>query len=157
MTTAINYIRQGHATITPYLVVRGGASAIEFYKKAFSATEVSRLADPSGNILAAELQIGNSMIMLADESPEMGTRGPKLFGGSPVSIHLYLKDVDAVINSAVAAGAKELSPVKNQFHGDRSGTVEDPFGYTWTIATHIEDVPFAEIQKQVTAMFGGVK
>jgi PhnB protein len=155
MASKVNPIRPGHTTVTPYLIVKGATSAIEFYKSAFGAKEVTCLADPSGIVMAAEISIGNAMIMLADESPEMGTRGPQSFGGSPVSIHLYMADADATVERAVKAGAKILEPVKDQFHGDRSGTIEDPFGYKWTIATHKEHVSFEEIKKRVAAMFGG--
>src|SRR5712691_3595419 len=139
MTNKVKPIPHGYHTATPYLIVSGAAGAIEFYKKAFGATELMRMADPKGKIGHAEIQIGDSHIMLADEFPEMGYRSPQSLGGSPVSIHLYVEDVDTLASQAIAAGAKVLRPVKDQFYGDRSGTFEDPFGHVWTIATHVED------------------
>jgi PhnB protein len=147
-------IPDGYHTATPYLIVQGGANAIEFYKKAFGATELFRMADPGGRVMHAEIKIGNSPIMLADEFPEMGYRGPKALGGTPVSILLYVEDVDARASQAVAAGAKVQRPVKDQFYGDRSGTFEDPFGHVWTIATHKEDVPPEEMSKRAAAAGG---
>ena len=125
---------------------RGAANAIAFYKQAFGATELFRLAEPSGRVGHAEIKIGNSIIMLADEFPEMGVRGPQSLGGSPVSILLYVEDVDGRFGQAIAAGAKTLRPVKDQFYGDRSGTLEDPFGHVWTIATHQVDMTPQEMQ-----------
>src|SRR5436309_15497214 len=122
-------IPTGYEAATPYLCVRGAARAIEFYKQAFGATELARLADPNGKIGHAEIKIGAAPIMLADEFPEMGFRSPQSIGGSPVMIHLYVEDVDAVARQAVAAGAKMLRPVQDQFYGDRSGTLADPFGH----------------------------
>ena len=147
-------IPDGYHTATPYLVVQNAASAIEFYKKAFGAEELMRLASPDGKIGHAEIKIGDSPIMLADEYPEMGYRGPRALGGSPVSIMLYVEDVDARFNQAVAAGAKVVRPVMDQFYGDRSGNIEDPFGHVWTIATHKEDVSPEEIEKRFVAGMG---
>jgi PhnB protein len=148
----IQPIPKGYHTATPYLIVKGAAGAIDFYKKAFGATELMRLAEPgSGRIGHAEIKIGDSPIMLADEFPEMNIRGPQSLGGSPVIILLYVKDVDALASQAVAAGAKVLRPVKDQFYGDRSGTFEDPFGHIWTLATHKEDVTLDEVQKRYQA------
>jgi PhnB protein len=144
-------IPEGYRTATPYLIVKGAADAIEFYKRAFGATEILRMADPQGRVGHAEIRIGDSVIMLADEHPAMGYRGPRALGGSSVSILLYLEDVDAVFERAVKAGAKALRPVANQFYGDRSGTLEDPFGHVWTIATHVEDVPPEELQRRAEA------
>src|SRR5437667_7113924 len=144
-------IPDGYHTVTPYLIVRGAARAIDFYKKAFGAREVLRLADPTGKIGHAEIQIGDSMIMLADEHPEMGFRGPQSLGGSAVGLALYVEDVDVRFNQAVAAGGKVKQPVKDQFYGDRSGTLTDPFGHVWTIATHVEDVPPEEINRRFAA------
>jgi PhnB protein len=144
-------IPEGYRTATPYLIVKGAADAIEFYKRAFGATEMLRMADPQGKVGHAEIKIGDSVIMLADEHPAMGYRGPRALGGSSVSILLYLEDVDSVFERAVKAGAKALRPVANQFYGDRSGTLEDPFGHVWTIATHVEDVPPAELQRRAEA------
>ena len=148
---ATKAIPEGYRTATPYLVIKGAADAIEFYKRAFGATEMLRMADPQGRVGHAELKIGDSVIMLADEHPNMGYRGPRSLGGSSVSILLYLEDVDAVFERAVKAGAKALRPVTNQFYGDRSGTLEDPFGHIWTIATHVEDVPPEELKRRAAA------
>jgi len=145
-------IPDGYHTATPYLVVQNAASAIEFYKKAFGAEELMRLASPDGKIGHAEIKIGDSPIMLADEFPEMGYRGPRALGGSPVSIMLYVEDVDARFNQAIAAGAKAVRPVRDEFYGDRSGNLEDPFGHVWTIATHKEDVSPEEIEKRFVAV-----
>jgi PhnB protein len=151
MTTTVKPIPEGYHTATPYLIVRNAARAIEFYKKAFGATELMRMAEPSGRIGHAEIRIGDSPIMLADEVPEMGFRSPESFGGSPVSILLYVEEVDAVFNQAVAAGAKVQRPVADQFYGDRTGGVTDPFGHTWYIATHKEDVSPEEMRKRAAA------
>jgi len=148
---AVKPIPEGYHTATPYLIINDAAAAIEFYKQAFAATEVMRCADPSGKIGHAEIKIGNSPIMLADEFPDMGFRGPKALGGSPVGILLYVEDVDARFNQAIAAGATERMPVKDQFYGDRSGTLTDPFGHVWTIATHKEDVSPEEVHKRFEA------
>jgi PhnB protein len=144
-------IPDGYHTATPYLIVQGAASAIDFYKNAFGATELMRLADPSGKVGHAEIKIGDSPIMLADEFPEMGIRGPQSFGGSPVSLCLYVEDVDARVGQAIAAGARVLRPLQDQFYGDRSATLTDPFGHTWTLATHKEDVSPEEIQRRFEA------
>jgi PhnB protein len=149
---AVQPVPAGYHTVTPYLIIDGAAKAIEFYKKAFGATEVLRLADPSGKIAHAEIKIGDSIIMLADEVPLMGYRSPKSYGGSPVGIALYVPDVDALAKQAIAAGAKEVRPVQDQFYGDRSGTFSDPFGHQWTIATHKEDVSMEEVNRRFAAM-----
>jgi PhnB protein len=146
-------IPDGYRTATPYLIVNGAAEAIEFYKRAFGASELFRMAAPSGKVGHAEIKIGDSVIMLADEFPEMGHRGPRSLGGSSVSILLYVEDVDELFERAVNAGAKAQRPVANQFYGDRSGTVEDPFGHVWTIATHVEDVPPEEMKRRAQAAF----
>ena len=151
MTSRTKPIPEGYHTATPYLIVKDGARAIEFYKKAFGATELMRMADPSGKIGHAEIKIGDSPIMLADEVTEMGYRSPQSLGGSPVSILLYVEDVDAVFSQAVAAGAKVQRPVKDQFYGDRIGGVTDPFGHAWYIATHKEDVSPEEMRKRAAA------
>lgn len=148
---AVKAIPDGYYTATAYLIVKDAARAIEFYKKAFGATEMVRMADPSGKVGHAEIKIGNSPIMLADEFPEMGIRSPESFGGSPVSIVLYVEDVDKRFRQAIAAGAKEVRPLQDQFYGDRSGTLTDPFGHTWTIATHKEDLSPEEISKRFEA------
>lgn len=144
-------IPDGYQTATPYLIVKGAADAIEFYKKAFGATEMLRMADPQGRVGHAEIKIGDSVIMLADEHPAMGYRGPRTLGGSSVSILLYLADVDRVFERAVKAGARAQRPVADQFYGDRSGTLEDPFGHVWTVATHVEDVPPEEMKRRAEA------
>jgi PhnB protein len=148
---AIKAIPDGYRTATPYLIVKGAAEAIEFYKRAFGATELFRMADAQGRIGHAEIKIGDSVIMLADEHPTMGYRGPRSLGGSSVSILLYVEGVDGVFERAVKAGAKAQRPVANQFYGDRSGTLEDPFGHVWTIATHVEDVPPDEMKRRADA------
>jgi PhnB protein len=144
-------IPEGYHSVTPYLIVTGAASAIEFYKHAFGAKELMRIPHPDGRVGHAELQIGDSRIMLADEFPEMGARSPMTLGGTPVGIQLYVDDVDAVTTRALAAGAKTLRPVKDQFYGDRSGTLSDPFGHQWTISTHKEDVSLEEMQRRAAA------
>ena len=144
-------IPDGYRTATPYLIIKGAADAIEFYKRAFGATELLRMADPQGRVGHAEIKIGDSVIMLADEHPAMGYRGPRSLGGSSVSILLYLEDVDGVFERAVKAGARAQRPVADQFYGDRSGTLEDPFGHVWTVATHVEDVSPEEMQRRAEA------
>ena len=148
----VKAIPDGYHTATPYLVVRGGVKAIDFYKAAFGAKELMRLEMPDKRLGHAEIQIGDSIIMLADENPEMGVKSPEAFGGSPVSIMLYFADVDAVVKQAVAAGAKLERPVQDQFYGDRSGVIRDPFGHQWTIATHKEDVSPEEMKRRLEAM-----
>ena len=138
-------IPEGYHSATPYLIVNGAARAIEFYKKAFRATELMRMADPSGKIMHAEIKIGDSPIMLADEVPQMGAKSPEAYGGSPITIMLYVEDVDATVKQAVAAGAKLTRPVADQFYGDRTGGIKDPFGHEWYVATHKEDVPPEEM------------
>ena len=144
-------IPKGYHTATPYLIIKGAVKAIEFYKKAFGAAEMMRMTQPDGRVGHAEIKIGDSLIMLADEFPEMGARSPQSLGGSPVSILLYVQDVDALTSQAITAGAKVVRPVKDQFYGDRSGSLEDPFGHQWHIATHVEDVPPEEMKKRAAA------
>jgi len=146
-------IPDGYHTATPYLIVNGATQALEFYKKAFGATEMMRFPGPVGKIMHAEIKIGDSPIMLADEAPEMGARSPKTIGGTPVSLLLYVEDVDAWASKAVAAGAKVQRPVQDQFYGDRTGTFEDPFGHVWSIATHKEDVSLEEMKKRAASAF----
>jgi PhnB protein len=148
---AVKPIPEGYHTVTPYLIVKDAARAIEFYKQAFDARELVRMADPSGKIGHAEIQIGDSPIMLADEHPDMDARSPQTIGGSPVGICLYVENVDKLFKQAIAAGAKELRPVKDQFYGDRSGTLTDPFGHQWTVATHKEDLSPEEIGRRFEA------
>jgi PhnB protein len=145
-------IPDGYHTATPYLIVNGGAAALEFYRKAFGAEERMRCPMPDGRMGHAEIQIGDSCIMLADEFPEMGAKGPKSLGGSPVGICLYVNDCDASFQRALDAGATVLRPLQDQFYGDRSGTLTDPFGHQWTIATHKEDVSPEEIQRRMKSM-----
>jgi PhnB protein len=144
-------IPEGYHTATPYLIIKDAAKAIEFYKKAFGATELMRMAQPDGKVGHAEIKIGDSPIMLADEFPEMGSRSPQSLGGSPVSLYLYVDDVDALAKQAEAAGAKVVRPVKDQFYGDRSGSFEDPFGHQWHLATHVEDLAPEELHKRAVA------
>jgi PhnB protein len=154
MSTKVEPIPDGFHTATPYLIVTNAAKAIEFYKKAFRATELSRLTTPDGKVGHAEIRIGDSRIMLADEFPEWDARSPQTIGGSAVFIMLYVEDVDAVVRRAVAAGAELFKPVADQFYGDRSGSLTDPFGHKWTISTHKEDVPPEELKKRASALFG---
>lgn len=147
---AVKPIPEGYRNVTPSLIMSNAAGAIEYYKKAFGATERSR-HDFGGKIGHAELQIGDSVIMLADEFPDMGYRSPQAYGGTPVGFYLYVPDADATTRQAVAAGAKLVKPVQDQFYGDRSGTVTDPFGHMWTIATHKEDVSPEEMRRRSEA------
>jgi PhnB protein len=148
---AIKPIPDGYHTVTPYLIINGAAEAIDFYKRAFGATEVLRMPDPKGRIGHAEIRVGDSVIMMADEHQEMGYRGPRSLGGTSVSILLYVDNVDTVFDRAIKAGAKSQRPVADQFYGDRMGTLEDPFGHVWTIGTHIEDVSPEEMQRRMAA------
>lgn len=151
MTNQVKPIPEGYHTVTPYLIVEGAANAIEFYKKAFGATELFRMAMPTGKVAHAEIRIGDSAIMLSDEFPDMGACGPHTVGGSPVNLYLYVENVDGVVQQAIAAGAKLTRPVDDKFYGDRSGAVTDPFGHTWFVATHKEDVPSEELRKRAEA------
>jgi PhnB protein len=148
-------IPDGYSSITPYLIVDGAAKAIEFYKAVFGAKERMRLGGPDGKVGHAELEIGGSVVMLADEHPAMGALAPPTVGGTPVGLHVYLEDVDAVAVRAIAAGATLKRPVENQFYGDRLGTIVDPFGHVWHISTHIEDVSPDEINRRAAAMGHG--
>ncbi|MGZ8162716.1 MAG: VOC family protein [Methylobacter sp.] len=154
MTNAIKFIPEGYHTATPYLVITNAAKAIEFYKQAFGATELMRLEGPGDKIVHAEIRIGDSSIILADEYPDFNALSPQTIGGSAVSIMLYVEDVDTVVDRAVAAGASLIMPVKDQFYGDRSGKIIDPFGHHWMIATHKEDVSPEEIRQRADALFG---
>ena len=149
MATTVKPIPEGYHTATPYLILKDAAQGIEFYKRAFAATELMRFPAPGGRIGHAEIKIGDSHIMLADEFPDMGHKSPKSLGGTPVSIMLYVKDVDATTAQAVSAGGKLTRAVKDQFYGDRSGTVEDPFGHVWHISTHKEDIAPDEMDRRV--------
>ena len=145
-------IPEGYHSVTPYLIVKGAARALEFYTKAFNAQELYRLEGPGGSIGHAEFQIGNSRVMIADEFPDMNARSPEALGGSPVGLCIYTEDVDALFKQALAAGAKQERPVVDQFYGDRSGTVVDPFGHKWTIATHKEDLSPEEMNRRMAEM-----
>jgi PhnB protein len=151
MKTEVKPIPEGYHSVTPYLILCGAGDAIAFYTKALGAEEVMRLADPGGKVHHAEISIGDSRVMLADEHPEIQALSPKSVGGSPVSIHLYVEDVDAAVERAVVAGAKLVRPVADQFYGDRVGGIEDPFGYRWFIATHKEDLTMDEIRRRAAA------
>jgi PhnB protein len=153
MAGKVKPIPDGYHTVTPYFTVRDAARAVEFYKQAFGATELMRMAEPDGKIRHAEIRIGNSQIMIGDEFPEFSEmRSFQGLGGSPVSVYLYVEDVDAMFNRAVAAGAKVRSPIKDEFYGDRVGAVEDPYGLAWFIATHKEDVAHEEIVRRAAAL-----
>lgn len=148
----VSYIPKDYNSVTPYLIVKDGAKAIEYYKKVFGATETVRMNGPDGKVGHAELKIGNSHIMLADEFPEMDHKSPLSLGSSPVSLLVYVEDVDGIVNRAVAAGAKILKPVQDQFYGDRSGFIQDPFGHLWGVATHKEDVSPQEMKERMKKM-----
>jgi PhnB protein len=148
---AVKSIPEGYHSVTPYLIVRGGSDAIEFYKKAFGATELFRFPAPDGKIGHAEIKIGDSPIMLADEYPEMGYNSPQSIGGSPVSLMIYVEDVDTVFGRAVESGATVKEAVQDKFYGDRIGGVVDPFGHVWHIATHKEDISIEEMQQRAKA------
>lgn len=152
---AVNPIPPGYRTVTPYLIVRGGVNALEFYKKAFNAVEKVRMPMPDGRLGHAEIQIGDSMVMLADEMPERKIVGPETLGGSATGICLYVEDVDALFQQAIAAGGKVDRPVEDQFYGDRSGTLIDPFGHKWTVSTHTEDVGPEEMNRRMAALGNG--
>ena|SRR3990167_6859119 len=148
----MNDIQSDYHTVTPYLIIRDVSKAIAFYKAAFGANELMRMGMPDGKIGYAEIKIGDSIIMMADEFPEMGAPGPKSLGGSPIRIHLYVKNVDEFANQAVAAGAKLIRPLEDQFFGDRLGSLEDPFGHLWNIATKKEKVSREEMVKRFDAL-----
>ncbi|MFF4391935.1 MULTISPECIES: VOC family protein [unclassified Streptomyces] len=141
-------VPEGYPRVTPYLCIDGAAAAIDFYGSVLGVRERMRMAAPGGKIGHAELELGSSVIMLADEYPDIGFRSPKSVGGTPVTLHVYVEDVDAVFAKALALGATELRPIKDEFYGDRTGQFEDPFGHRWNIATHIEDVPPDEMEKR---------
>ena len=147
-------IPEGYHTVTPYLIFSGAAEAIAFYERALGASEVMRMDGPGGKIHHAEINIGGSRIMLADEHPEIQALSPKTIGGSPVSMHVYVEDVDAAVERAVKAGATLIRPIADQFYGDRVGGIEDPFGYRWFIATHKEDLTMDEIRRRAAAQTG---
>ena len=144
-------IPDGYHAVTPYLIVKDAARAIAFYQEAFGATELMRMMRPDGRVGHAEIRIGDSPVMLADEHPEIGARSPQTIGGTPITIQLYVPDVDATVARAVAAGARLTRPVADQFYGDRAGGLEDPFGHQWHVATHVEDVPEDEMARRAAA------
>jgi PhnB protein len=152
---AVKPIPDGYHTATAYLIVKGAAEAIEYYKQAFGAKELFRFPTPEGKIGHAEIKIGDSPIMLADEYPEMGYKSPQTLGGSPVSIMIYTEDVDTVFDRAITAGGTVKQEVKDQFYGDRLGTLTDPFGHVWHVATHKEEVSVEEMQRRAKAAHGG--
>ena len=154
MATTTKPIPDGYHTVTPYLVIKHAGKAIEFYTEAFGATELTRLTTPDGAVMHAEIRIGDSPVMLSDECPDWNALSPLTIGGTSVSIILYVEDADTVVNRSVAAGATLVMPVADQFWGDRMGTILDPFGHKWSIATHTEDVSAEEIGKRAKALFG---
>jgi PhnB protein len=149
---AVPFKPPGYHSVTPYLALRDAKAAIDFYRRAFGADLVLKLDMPDGSIAHAEIRIGDSILMLAEENPDSGNRSPLSCGGSPVSMMIYVADVDAAFARALAAGATRVRPVEDQFYGDRSGTLADPYGYQWTLATHIEDVSTEEAQRRMGAM-----
>ena len=149
---AVQPIPEGYHTATPYLIVDGASDALAFYTRAFGAKELFRMPMPNGKVGHAELQIGTSRLMLADENAQMGTKGPKAYGGSPITLMLYVEDVDAFVKRAVEAGAKIDRPIADQFYGDRSGGIVDPFGHKWYVATHKEDVSPEEMDRRMKAL-----
>ena len=152
--TAVKPIPDDYPRVTAYLSVNGATDAIEFYRSVLGAEERVRMAGPDGKVGHAELQIGDSMIMLADEFPDMGTRSPKTIGGTPVTLMVYVEDVDGVFARALQSGAIEVRAVQDQFYGDRSGQFEDPFGHRWNVATHVEDVSPDEMQRRAAEVIG---
>jgi len=154
MASNTKFIPEGYHTVTPYLYVGDAAHAIEFYRQVFGAKELFRMDMPGGKIGHAEIMIGDSHVMLADECTEADARSPQTIGGSPVGLLLYVEDVDAVAASAVAAGAKLVEPLEDKFYGDRMGKLQDPFGHIWAIATHMEDVSPEEMERRAAAMHG---
>jgi PhnB protein len=149
---AVKPVPEGSQVVTPYLIVKGAARALDFYSRAFGATEVYRLVEPGGRVGHCEFRIGGSTLMLADEYPDFGSLAPSTLGGTPVKMHLRVADVDEFMRRAIAAGATELRAAKDQFHGERSGMLADPFGHQWFVTTHIEDVSPEEMQRRFTAM-----
>ncbi|HWF06375.1 MAG TPA: VOC family protein [Candidatus Angelobacter sp.] len=154
MANKVKPIPEGYNSITPYLVIKGAAAAIDFYKQAFGAVEIMRMPQPDGRVGHAELKFGNSIVMMADEYPEMQVVGPKTLGNTSVGLLLYLDDVDKAVERAVSLGATIKKPIADQFYGDRTGTIEDPFGHKWTLAVHIEDVTPEEMQRRMEAQAG---
>jgi PhnB protein len=154
MSKQVNPIPDGYHSVTPYLIISGGkaSQALDFYARAFGAKEVMRMPRPDGGIAHAELQVGDSRLMLADEAPKMNAYGPGHYGGSPITLHFYLPDVDATTKQAADAGAKIIRPLEDQFYGDRTAGLQDPFGHMWYLSTHVRDVSMEEMQKQMKTM-----
>ncbi|MDQ3973362.1 MAG: VOC family protein [Actinomycetota bacterium] len=148
-------IPDGYPRVTPYLCIDGASAAIDFYREVFAASERMRMPAPDGKVGHAELQLGDSVIVLSDEFPEMGVRSPQTVGGTPVTLSVYVEDVDGVFDRAIQAGATALRPVEDQFYGDRTGQFEDPFGHRWSVATHVEDVPPDEMARRAAEAGGG--
>jgi len=146
---SVRAIPEGYSSVTPYLIVKGAAQALDYYKMAFDAEELMRMPGPDGRIVHAEIQIGNARVMLADESLQMGHKSPTTLGGSGTGLMLYVDNVDDTFQRAISAGAKVTQPVSDKFYGDRSGSITDPFGHSWTIATHVEDVAPAEMERRM--------
>jgi len=153
MATKLKAIPKGYHSVTPNLVVRDVAKAIDFYKKAFGAEEIARMPGPDGKVVHAELRIGDSIVMLGDERPDMGSKSPKAYGGSSVNFYLYFEDVDAAWKRAVDAGAKPTMPLADMFWGDRTGKLEDPFGHSWSPAEHVKDLTPEQLKKGAEAFF----
>ena len=151
----VKHVPEEYPRVMPYLIVDGAGDAIDFYCSVFGATERVRMPAPGDKVGHAELEIGDSLIMLADEAPEMNAVSPRTVGGTPVSLYVYVEDVDSVFDAAVQAGAKALQPVEDKFYGDRSGQFEDPFGHHWGVASHVEDVPPEEMEKRMAEMSAG--
>jgi PhnB protein len=151
----VDAIPEGYPRVTPYLIVDGAGAAIDFYTSVLGATERMRMGGPEGKVGHAEVEIGNSVVMLADEHPEMGAVGPRTVGGTPVSLHVYVEDVDAVFARAIEGGARELQALEDKFYGDRSGSFEDPFGHHWHVASHVEDVPPDEMERRAQEASAG--
>lgn len=150
----VSPIPAGYHSVTPYLICQNAAAALDFYKAVFNAVELMRMPGPDGKIMHAEIKIGDSLIMLADEFPQMNAKSPQSYGGTPVSLLLYVEKVDDVFAQAIAAGAKEVRPVQDQFYGDRSGMLEDPSGHVWNVATHIEDLTPEQIAERMQGAMG---
>ena len=144
-------IPDDYPRVTPYLFIDGASAAIDFYCSVLGARERMRMPGPDGTVFHAEIEVGDSMIMLGEQNPDMDVRGPRAIGGTPMMLHVYVEDADSVFEQAIGAGARALRPVENQFYGDRSGRFEDPFGHRWDVATHVEDVPAEEMEKRAAA------
>ena len=150
---SVKPIPEGYHSVTPYMIIEGAQAAIDWYKKIFAAEEHLKLDGPGGSVAHAEIKIGDSYVMLADECPEMGFHGPKHYEGAATHLMIYLEDVDSTFHAAVEAGAEVVRPLQDQFYGDRSGAIKDPFGHQWTLATHIKDIPTDEVQRLADEMF----